>query len=73
MALDDHEWIPWGIDAKRCFVCGVFTDQADAACLRPALTNLERISAALDTVLADFKVSHDGTVYYKGRTDGSKI
>jgi hypothetical protein len=73
VALKDHTWIAWGLSHKRCSVCGVLTDQADANCLRPAKTNRERMREALETVLVDFTVGHDGTVYYKGRTDGSKV
>jgi len=62
----------WGTNA-RCVECGIFTEQADANCWQPVKTNRERLSEALEKVLSEFTVAADGTVYYKGHTDGSNI
>lgn len=72
MAVTDHRWSPYGL-VMRCTDCAVFTEQADAECWRPVETNRDRLSKALAKVLSDFTVADDGTVYYKGMTDGSNI
>ena len=67
-----HKWITWQA-TRRCLTCGVFVDQAEANCWRPVETHLERMNKALAKVLADFTLDSNGTIYYKGVTDGSNI
>jgi hypothetical protein len=73
----DHVWIKLchisGEIQVRCLECACFLEQAEAHCLRPVKTHRERLAEALQTVMEDFLVTRDGTVYYKGETDGSRI